>query len=176
MAHHLDSAMTLWRFPILALERFADPHALAVLGQIARHDVSARVRAYADRTAGRVLFRMGGGTGTLLTALNTVGCRHLAKDEFEKAHARFDEMLRIMPGNATALYNKACTYARAKDVDLACAYLKKAVINGFKDLEHIEGDSDLANIRAVLYSLDCTGGRVLRQGSREIPFAATLEA
>ena len=132
---------------VFALERLADPHALAVLGQIARHDVSARVRDYADRTAGRVLFRLGGGTGTLLTALNTIGCRHLAKDEFEKAHARFDEMLRIMPGNATALYNKACTYARAKDVDLACAYLKKAVINGFKDLEHIEGDSDLANIR-----------------------------
>jgi tetratricopeptide (TPR) repeat protein len=132
---------------VFALERLADPDALAVLGRIAKLDVSARVRDYADRTAGRVLFRLGGGTETLLTALNAIGCRHLDKGEFEKAHARFDEMLRIMPGNATALYNKACTYARAKDVDLACAYLKKAVKNGFKDLEHIEGDSDLANIR-----------------------------
>jgi tetratricopeptide (TPR) repeat protein len=132
---------------IFRLERVGDARAMDVLRAVAGRDPSFRVRAYAARAADRVHFRLGGGRGDVLTVLNTRGCAHLAKGEWKKALACFDKMLELDPANQTALYNKACTYARWKKTDLAVAFLEKAVKAGFRDRAHIENDADLESIR-----------------------------
>lgn len=47
----------------------------------------------------------------------------------------------------TATYNIACVYALKKDKDQALAWLKKAADAGFRNVDHIDGDSDMDGLR-----------------------------
>ncbi len=132
---------------VFQLERLCDGAAMDTAAAISRNDPSPRVREYAAASLRRMLFRLGGGRGDLLTILNTRGCTHLSKDEYEAALKCFEEMLEIDSENSTALYNIACTYSRMKETAKAVDYLEKAVKAGFTDRLHIISDSDLANIR-----------------------------
>ncbi len=132
---------------IFELEKLCDAPAMDVLEAIAAGDASARVRAYAAAAMRRAGFRLGGGRGDVLAVLNSKGCAHLGKGEYADALAMFDEMLRISPGNSTALYNKACAYSRMKEADRAFEFLKKAIDVGFADRDHIAADRDFDNIR-----------------------------
>jgi TPR repeat protein len=49
---------------------------------------------------------------------------------------------------AVGCYNLACLYSKDKKVELSKQYLKMAVMGGFTDWQHIEGDSDLAYLRS----------------------------
>jgi tetratricopeptide (TPR) repeat protein len=129
------------------MEKMLDVGALDVVIRISQTARSARIRDYAARSAGRILFRLGGGRGDLLTALNTKGCDLLKTKKYDEAIKQFDKMLEIAPKNSTALYNKACAYSLKGDVDRAIDFLRQAVANGFRDREHIEGDADLENVR-----------------------------
>jgi beta-lactamase regulating signal transducer with metallopeptidase domain/tetratricopeptide (TPR) repeat protein len=65
-----------------------------------------------------------------------------AGDAFRRAAAESQD-----GGNATALYNAACSYALANDAGRATAALKDALAAGWDDFEKIAEDSDFDAIR-----------------------------
>ena len=59
-----------------------------------------------------------------------------------------EELSRMLPGNATVLYNLACSLALVDRPDAALDALEEALQNGYEDLEHLLEDEDLASLHA----------------------------
>ncbi|MEE3717023.1 tetratricopeptide repeat protein [Tumidithrix elongata RA019] len=71
--------------------------------------------------------------------------------EYDAAIDFIDRILRIDAKNALAYYNKACCYAEQKQLSLAIAQLKSALLYGDRDLkEKAKTDESFANIRDSL--------------------------
>lgn len=70
------------------------------------------------------------------------------KKEFEQAEKSYDvaEALDFKPFSKV-LYNKACMYSLQEDSKLAAQYLEYAIQAGYKNIEHLNKDSDLAYLR-----------------------------
>lgn len=71
----------------------------------------------------------------------------LARGEGEKASALLEDLLKGVPDDPDCLYNLACCHARNRNLDDSLHYLKRAVENGFRDLDKIQADEDLQAIR-----------------------------
>ncbi|MDI6759478.1 MAG: tetratricopeptide repeat protein [Candidatus Brocadiaceae bacterium] len=56
-------------------------------------------------------------------------------------------LVRLRPEDPVAHYNLACSYSLLGDVDAAFKALEEAVALGYKDLVHLQRDSDLENLR-----------------------------
>lgn len=78
------------------------------------------------------------------------------------------------PTKGTASYNAACVYALQKDADHAFQWLEQAIAAGFGDALTMEGDTDLAGLRA-----DARFAKLLAEARRKSsstvqkPFAVT---
>lgn len=59
------------------------------------------------------------------------------------------KLVRLMPGNATAHYNLACSLALSQRRDDALRSLRQAVSLGYKDFEWMEQDPDLEGLKAL---------------------------
>lgn len=59
------------------------------------------------------------------------------------------KLVRLLPGNATAHYNLACSLALCKRRDDALRSLRQAVSLGYKDFEWMEQDPDLEGLKAL---------------------------
>lgn len=57
------------------------------------------------------------------------------------------KLVRLQPANATARYNLACSLALAKRKGDALAELQRAVALGYRDLEWMMQDPDLAGLK-----------------------------
>ena len=77
-----------------------------------------------------------------LSLLDSVDTRDL-----EKGRDYLMATLKLVPDHALALYNLACAESLLGHTQNALHYLDQAVNNGFRDIEHIISDADLANIR-----------------------------
>ena len=66
---------------------------------------------------------------------------------YEEAEQDFMKAIEVEPRNATNYYSLACLYSILKKQDAALRYLELAIVQGFKKLNLIERDSDLANLR-----------------------------
>lgn len=53
----------------------------------------------------------------------------------------------LRPRDPTVHYNLACSYALLKQTGRAFAALKKAIKLGYRDVEHMQQDPDLENLR-----------------------------
>ncbi len=53
----------------------------------------------------------------------------------------------LCPRDAVAQYNLACSYSLLADLEKAFVHLEEAMHLGYRDLEHLQGDSDLALLR-----------------------------
>ena len=61
---------------------------------------------------------------------------------------RADEILaRLEPNDPAVLYNLACSYSLAKNLDKAVSTLSRAITNGFTDFKWLLRDPDLVNLR-----------------------------
>jgi len=69
------------------------------------------------------------------------------KKQYEGKFPALKSIAGLLPGNADACYHIACIYARRKQTIDAVAWLRRAVLNGFDDWEHLKIDSDLINIQ-----------------------------
>ncbi len=58
------------------------------------------------------------------------------------------KLAELKPANPLVHYNLACSYSLLGNIDAAINTLKKAIDLGYKDVEHLERDSDLINIRS----------------------------
>lgn len=53
----------------------------------------------------------------------------------------------LKPEDPIILYNLACSYSLLKDTDSALKTIKRAVTYGYDNLDHLEQDNDLSNLR-----------------------------
>jgi hypothetical protein len=71
----------------------------------------------------------------------------MGKDQQAKEEA--SNALELSPEDPVMMYNAACFYSRARDVETALAMLKKAISFGFEHYEWLKRDPDLENIRKI---------------------------
>ncbi len=76
-----------------------------------------------------------------------LGNSYLDRGELQKALDQYRRALEIEPNNSIAHYNVACAYSRMKRIKEALDALERAVECGYRDVEWMEKDSDLDNIR-----------------------------
>lgn len=57
------------------------------------------------------------------------------------------KIVRLYPDNPVAFYNLACSYSNLGEVDLAFKALKKAILLGYDDIDHMKKDPDLKKLR-----------------------------
>ncbi len=148
------------RYAVYCLEKQGGAEAVLALRRVLERDPSRGVKLMAAES----LARLGDVAGFVYLAragLEPVlqspevraqiamdqGIRYLQIGRYDRAIAEFETVLELEHGNATALYNLACAYALKEETERACDYLEQAVEAGFDDLEHMEADPDLDNIR-----------------------------
>ena len=76
-----------------------------------------------------------------------LGNAHLERSEYEKALEQYKKAMEIEPKNSIVLYNIACTYSRMKKIEEALDALERCVAAGYRDVEWMEKDADLDNLR-----------------------------
>lgn len=66
---------------------------------------------------------------------------------FEDGLVMDEKLYQIDPENPEILYNLACSYSLVNRVDLSYRTIKKAIAHGYSDLDHLQSDLDLENLR-----------------------------
>lgn len=66
---------------------------------------------------------------------------------YQRAVLLIEEHLKQRPNDATMLYNLACAHCLLKDMDASAAALHRAFRSGFRDVNHMRSDPDLAGLR-----------------------------
>ncbi len=133
-------------------------HAVPSLEQVLKTEESDAVR----RAAAVCLLRAGAegllalersGGDVLELHLDDIGMRIrignglLKAGKYEEALVQYRKALEIDPEDDIAWYNIACAYSLLEDLDESVAALEKSVEYGYDDLEWMQRDSDLDNIR-----------------------------
>ncbi|MEO8693380.1 MAG: M50 family metallopeptidase [Acidimicrobiales bacterium] len=132
------------------------PHGLAMLDeQLSRSADPATAR---HAILGRVLTHRAGEVPGLFTALPSTArsldalreAQYLAhlRGDFRDAAMIGEQIVQQYPQAADAwiMYNTACSWARAGDVERAIAWLTHAVDSGWSDLNQLSSDHDLASL------------------------------
>ncbi len=88
------------------------------------------------------------------------GIKYLKIQKYARAAAEFQKILKLDPENEVAHYNLACAWSLDGRLEEAVASLRRSIELGYDDLEHIESDTDLDNIRQT------DGYRTLIEGLR----------
>lgn len=86
---------------------------------------------------------------TIPEAYNGVGVTYRMRNDLEQALEWYKKALSIDPDFGDAYYNMACVYALRGEKTLALRYLQIAAVNGYVTAEGVDGDSDLASLRAT---------------------------
>ncbi len=86
---------------------------------------------------------------TIPEAYNGVGVTYRMRNDLEEALEWYKKALSIDPDFGDAYYNMACVYALRGEKTLALRYLQIAAVNGYVTAEGVDGDSDLASLRAT---------------------------
>ncbi len=91
--------------------------------------------------------------------LITKGVNALRHSDFAKAEQYFKKAIAVVPTDDTGYYNLACVYARWSEIlkgeakqkiqKKAIKWLRKAIVIGFNDLDHLKNDMDLKSIRTL---------------------------
>ena len=76
-----------------------------------------------------------------------IGNSYLERGELEKALVEYEKARKLEPKNSIVHYNIACTHARMKKLDVALDALERSVECGYRDVDWMEKDSDLDNLR-----------------------------
>lgn len=76
-----------------------------------------------------------------------LGSIYTTKGMYEKGLDVDFKLVKLKPTDPLVHYNLACSYSLLGKVDSAISTLKEAMDLGYRDVEHIERDRDLINIR-----------------------------
>lgn len=68
---------------------------------------------------------------------------------YQESGTAFDNAFKIKEGTYMHYYNAACSWALAGDTLSASRYLKLSAKKGWKNLKHIENDSDLSSLHGL---------------------------
>jgi len=80
-------------------------------------------------------------------SLMFLGNAYTARGEFERGLEIDLRLLRLRPQDPIVHYNMACSYSLLGQEDAAVSALERAINLGYQDIEHMEQDEDLANVR-----------------------------
>ncbi len=75
------------------------------------------------------------------------GICYLQTGAYDRALSEFDTAVKINPADFNSMYNIACAYSLQNRPEHALEWLERAVDTGFSDVQHMEQDPDLDNIR-----------------------------
>jgi len=82
-----------------------------------------------------------------LVAMKGLAAAYSQKHEYEQALRILQNMMQIQPRNPDIQYNIACVHARRGMQEKALFWLWRAVENGFRNIQILKNDEDLAIIR-----------------------------
>src|ERR1041385_2101208 len=78
----------------------------------------------------------------------TIGSRLLSMRDFDRATVALNKAIEILGyRGSNAMYNLACNYALAGNIELGLQWLEKAVNAGFDSPDKLIEDSDIASLR-----------------------------
>ena len=80
-------------------------------------------------------------------ALILLGSAYSQRGDYEKGLRIDRRLVRLRPGDPTAYYNLACSYALLTRVEDAFLALERAVALGYRDVAHMLKDRDLTILR-----------------------------
>ena len=80
--------------------------------------------------------------------LQTLGNAYTARGYYEKGLWIDLKLAKLCPHDATVFYNLACSYSLIGELDEAFSALKKSIELGYDDVQHMNNDPDLRNVRA----------------------------
>lgn len=80
--------------------------------------------------------------------LQTLGNTYTARGYYEKGLWIDLKLTKLCPRDATVFYNVACSYSLIGEFDDAFNALKKSIELGYDDVQHMNNDPDLRNLRA----------------------------
>ena len=83
----------------------------------------------------------------LVECLNYLGNAYTAKGMYQEGLEIDKKLSKLRPEDAVIIYNLACSYSLTHEINLAISTLTKAIVLGYDDVEQIESDSDMSNIR-----------------------------
>jgi len=78
-------------------------------------------------------------------AIQLLGSNNLR--DLEEGKELLLAILKLVPDHAVSLYNLACAESLLGNLNESIAILEKAIVNGFRDVEHMIQDQDLLNLR-----------------------------
>lgn len=84
---------------------------------------------------------------TFYDALIVLADLYTKVGRFEDGLVIDEKLYQLDPENPEILYNLACSYSLVNQVDLSYRTIKKAIAYGYQDLDHLQKDEDLENLR-----------------------------
>lgn len=101
-------------------------------------------------------------TPTQIDALRQLGHLYTRSGRIREGLKADLALALLCPRDAVAQYNLACSYALLADSEKAFACLREAVALGYRDLDHLRTDPDLATLRE-----DPRFAEILKKAARE---------
>jgi len=80
-------------------------------------------------------------------ALSVLGDLYTQCGRYEEGLEIDKRLARLRPGDPFVLYNLACSYSLTGEIPKAFTAIKRALSLGYSDLEYLQKDEDLANLR-----------------------------
>lgn len=79
---------------------------------------------------------------------NNLGYAYGRQGQLDLASSEYEKAIALYPDYGAAFFNLACLHSLTGHLDLSLTFLQKAMERGFADLEFIEREPDLANLRS----------------------------
>lgn len=76
-----------------------------------------------------------------------LGITYVNTRDYKLSIREFKKVIALDPTESAAYYNIACCYSLMGEVDTANEWLRRSLEKGFHDYAHMDGDTDLCNIR-----------------------------
>ena len=80
-------------------------------------------------------------------ALSALGDIYTKKGLYEKGLSVDERLYHLRPDDPVVLYNLACSYSLLGQIDKSFRSIKLAINYGYSNLNHIQKDKDLDNLR-----------------------------
>ncbi|MGR3318213.1 MAG: tetratricopeptide repeat protein, partial [Candidatus Anammoxibacter sp.] len=101
------------------------------------------------------------------------GNAYTATGMYEKGLEIDKRLSRLRPNDSVVIYNLACSYSLTEEIDLAISTLKRSIELGYNDIEQLEIDSDIDNIRDDKRYIELING--LRKNKRTVSASVKLQ-
>ncbi|MGR3179517.1 MAG: tetratricopeptide repeat protein [Candidatus Anammoxibacter sp.] len=109
----------------------------------------------------------------LVECLDFLGNAYTATGMYEKGLEIDKRLSRLRPNDSVVIYNLACSYSLTEEIDLAISTLKRSIELGYNDIEQLEIDSDIDNIRDDKRYIELING--LRKNKRTVSASVKLQ-